>query len=197
MQTDPDLMIWIKAAIPPKPNGRVDRARAADRLGISERTLRRWLAEPDRVPQAAIKRLHQLAILRGKGTILWPAPPQDVLERDATLAEYASRAVGDIAQGVSIDFWTGPEPDRMKPHSLYVLHFPRAHVYATSIAQHAKALARIKRAGAVVVEQRDFATYWAAQSVKMHLLLQHRERRCVVPKSLVPVNRTHLWREEE
>ena len=35
-----DVLIWIQAAIPPKPNGHINRPRAAEQLGISERTLR-------------------------------------------------------------------------------------------------------------------------------------------------------------
>lgn len=197
MTPDSDLMLWIKAAIPPKPNGHVDRTRAAQRLGISERTLSRWLADPTRVPQAAIKRLHQLAILRGHGTILWPQPPAEALDRDRQLAEYATRAVADITNDTNLDFWNGPDQDRLQKHTFYLIHYPRAHVYGTSIAQHAKSLARLKRAGARITEQRELPNYWMAQAVKMTLLQQqqHKGLRCVTPKSLVPIGRSELWRE--
>lgn len=195
MDTDTDLKIWIQAAIPPRPDGSLDRDRAAKRLGISTRTLRRWLAHPESVPLTARKRLLQLAILRGHGHILWPAPPADVLDRDSQLAEYAVNASFEIAAGENLDFWAGPRPERLKPHNLLMLHYPRAHAYCVTTAQDAKALAKIKRTGAQIITQQTFANYWAAQAIKMSWLEQHRDLRCVVPRELIPISRTHLWRE--
>lgn len=193
--TTNDVLIWIQAAIPPKPNGHMDRPRAAHALGVSERTLAKWISDPPSMPLEARKRFLQLAILRGKGTILWPEPDPQVLNRDKQLATYAQRAVNDILDGIDLDSWNGPKQDRLQPHAVYVLHYPHAHVHAITIAQDKKSQARYKRAGAVVTDRRVLDNYWLAQAVKHTLLAQHYDRRCLVPASVVPVGRTHTWRE--
>lgn len=193
--TSNDVLVWIQAAIPPKPNGHIDRPRAAKALGVSERTLAKWVADPASLPLEARKRLLQLAILRGKGRILWPDPDPQVLAADVKLAAYAQRAVNDVVDGIDLDFWNGPRGDRLEPHAVYVLHYPRAHVHAVTIAQDKKSQARYRRAGAVVTSRRVVDHYWLAQAVKHTLLAQKIHDRCLVPASVVPIGRTHTWRE--
>ncbi|HIW28562.1 MAG TPA: hypothetical protein H9987_00940 [Candidatus Luteococcus avicola] len=193
--TSNDVLVWIQAAIPPKPNGHLDRPRAAKALGVSARRLASWVADPASMPLEARKRFLQLAILRGKGRILWPDPDPDVLAADVKLAAYAQRAVNDITDGVHLDAWNGPRADRLYPHALYVLHYPHAHVNAITIAQDKKSQARYKRAGAVVTDRRVLDHYWLAQAVKHTLLAQKLDDRCLVPASVVPIGRTHTWRE--
>lgn len=193
--TTNDVLVWIQAAIPPKANGHIDRPRAAKALGVSERRLAGWVADPASMPLEARKRFLQLAILRGKGRILWPDPDPSVLAADVKLAAYAQRAVNDITDGVDLDAWNGDKQDRLQPHAVHVLHYPHAHVYAITIAQDKKSQARYKRAGAVVTDRRVLDNYWLAQAVKYTLLAQQAANRCLVASDMVPVGRTHTWRE--
>ena len=190
-----DVLIWIQAAIPPKPNGHINRPRAAEQLGISERTLQRWIADPERMPLEAKLRMRQLAILRGRGRILWPRPAPSVFEAEAKLADYAIRAVADITDDIDLDFWKGPKENRLEPHQLTLIHFPHAHVHAITIAQDRKAVQRLQRKGAVATETRMLDNYWQAQAVKYTMLTQLRSRRCIVPSTVIPLSRTHTWRE--
>lgn len=194
--TTNDVLVWIQAAIPPKPNGHIDRLRAAKALGVSERTLAKWVADPLSIPMDARKRFLQLAILRGKGRILWPDPDPTVLAADVQLATYAQRAVNDILDGVDLDFWNGPRADRLERHNLYVLHYPRAHVNAITIAQDKKSINRYQRAGATITSRYELDHYWHAQAVKYILLEQQIANRCLVASDMVPIGRTHTWREK-
>lgn len=69
-----DLFCWLWAAYPPTPAGRLSSGRIAASLGVSARTLRRWISD-DRTDLLTPRQRAQLsrrAILRGRGTYLWP-----------------------------------------------------------------------------------------------------------------------------
>lgn len=67
-----DFVCWLWAAFPPR-EGRLNVSRIAGALEISTTTLWRWIAQDShKLEHAQIQRLHQRAILRGKGHYLWP-----------------------------------------------------------------------------------------------------------------------------
>lgn len=190
-----DARIWILAAFPPTPRGRPNNRQAAAKLGISERTLRRWIHDPTKFRPDALKRLMQLAVLRGKGTLLWPTPSAETIAHEQKALETATRAVLEIEAGIDLDFWEGPKVDRLQPHTVYLLHYPRAHAYGITNSQHPKSLARIKRVGGEIISAETHPNYWAAEQAKYATLFEKCDLRCVAPTGAMPVGSRHAWRE--
>lgn len=187
-----DLVCWLWAATPPK-RGRLDVARAATSLGVSESTLRRWIkhakaAEMPASAHAKLPRLHQLAILRGRGQLLWPPLSRTSRERQLALAAEARR---------SLDF-TRAEPQHapknwLTPHTLYLVHYPRARCYGVASGSTKSTLDKIRAADGTVVAQASVANRHAAALAKAAVLEQVREGRCIPPRELVPTGRTEAW----
>lgn len=67
----PDLICWLWAAFPPT-SGRLHMARIADGLGVSDRTIRRWVRDAAQLhlDHQGMVLVEQRAILRGRGTYL-------------------------------------------------------------------------------------------------------------------------------
>ena len=180
--TPGDLWCWLWAAIPPK-RGWLDVPRAARRLGVSESTVRRWLRlDHFEMPWAIERRLMQLAILRGRGHLLWPAPDAATIEREQRQRTYAVRAgAADLDIDTSAD--------------LVITFHPRAHAYTVSVLSDGKSLDRIIRAGGVVEHQQAYPSLWAAQTAKFGVLEAVTGHRCILPKTLAPRSHTLAWRE--
>lgn len=182
LETTPsDLWCWIWAAVPPTSRHWLNVPRAAARLGVSETTVRRWLKIGD-VPSPAIaRRLMQLAILRGRGHLLWPAPDAATLEREQRQRTYAARAArARLDQG---------------PADLIITRHPRAHAYTISVLVDDKSLDRILRAGGIVEAQRTYPDQWSAQTAKFGVLEAVAAHRCILPRALAPRSHTLAWRE--
>lgn len=184
LETTPsDLWCWLWAAVPPTKRGWLDVPRAARRLGVSESTVRRWLRlEHFEMPWAVKRRVMQLAILRGRGHLLWPAPDAATIEREQRQRTYAVRAVAaGLDKGTSGD--------------LVITHHPRGHAYTVSVLSDGKSLDRIVRAGGIVEYQQAFPDLWSAQVAKFGVLDAIQAHRCILPKTLAPRSHTLAWRE--
>jgi hypothetical protein len=189
----PDLVCWIWAAFAPH-RGRINKSHVAEALGVSVRTLGRWLADADdRAFDAATQgRLAQRAILRGRGRYLWPDLDTASVFRTQSGARNAYTAYRSIREGVVPDAWRSNTT--LLPHEVIQVYYPAAHVYGVSVVSNEKARAKVVRIGDVL-QIRHAPNKYAGQLLKHALLTSKAEHRCIAPRSLVPVGRTDTWRE--
>lgn len=190
-----DLLCWLWAAIPPRPDGRLHIARAAEALEVSDPTIRRWIknsraADMPRPAEAKIPRLRQLAILRGRGQMLWPPLDRPERERQLALLEEARRALLVTKENPNLvpESWT-------KRCTLYVVHYPKARVYGVAYGTSRSTPSRIHSAGGDIVEETTVSNRHAAVLMKEAVLEGVRPARCIPPRSLVPAGRTQTWRQ--
>lgn len=191
-----DLVCWIWAAVPPK-HGRIHVARTADAFGVSEQTLRRWLADAaDReLNEVGIRRATQLAILRSKGHLLWPDLDVSSRARAAAKHRYAIRCLQLIAGDPGRIPTEWHRDGRLEPHQVLLVSYSQAHAYAVTATRDPKTRRRLLAGGGEIVAEvtadnryvADLAKYTALEAVDGH--------RCVAPRSLVPIGHTDCWRE--
>lgn len=190
----PDLLCWLWAAVPPR-RGRLHVSRAAAAFGVSDRTLRRWLANGVELDRARRVRATQLAILRSKGHLLWPDIDPGSRARGEARRRNAAQCQAIIEH----------EPHRMvpewktdgtlRPHSVLLIRYPPAHAYAVNVSRAPKTLQKIRAGGGQVMLEITAATKFAADLAKYAALDTVDEHRCVAPRTLVPIGRTDAWRE--
>lgn len=195
-----DLTCWLHAAFRSRPDGALDVARIAAGLVVSTSTVRRW-RDPQStswptLPQwSAIRRR---AILRGRGTYLWPAPSPAAIRRTQRAGENAQR---DLLVTQQLGLRSLPTAWKregwLEPQRLRLVYYPRAHVYQLPITrEHDRPADRITR----VVEEFEvrssmvIPTWHAAVIARCRVLQQMSEYRCVAPRELVEVGRTEVWR---
>lgn len=190
----PDLVCWVWAAFPPY-RGRINRTHVAEALGVSRRTLSRWLEDADdRAFDAATQgKLSQRAILRGRGSYLWPDLDEASLFRTQSGARNAYTAYRSIAEGVIPEAWRSNTT--LLPHEVIQVYYPAAHVYGVSVVSNEKARAKVVRIGEVL-QIRHAPNKYAGQLLKHAVLMSKQQYRCIAPRSLVPVGRTDTWRED-
>lgn len=188
------MFCWLWAAYPPTTAGRLSSGRIAASLGVSARTLRRWISEDrtDLLTPQQRAQLSRRAILRGRGTYLWPLV-------DATTAWRVDAGMRTALDSLALVNTPARIPDTwhcrhyLSPHTVYLLHYPRAHVYGIAFAQHHKHHARLYR-HAEVIDERTVPNRWAALAQKLATLQDHRATHCTAPRSLVPTGRTEVLR---
>ena len=190
-----DLLCWLWAAIPPK-DGRLHIARAAEALKVSDSTLRRWIkaADNDRMPEQArraLPRMRQLAILRGKGQLLWPPLDQASRDRQAALVREAQRALTATIE----------QPDVvpvswLTRHTLYLVHYRSARVYGLASGSTDDTARKIKTARGEIVRTLDVENRHAARLAKAAVLEQVADARCIPPRAMIPTGRTETWRDD-
>lgn len=190
-----DLVCWLWAAFPPR-EGKLNVSRISRALGVPATTMRRWITknDPSKLAGPTVRRIHQRAILRGRGHYLWPDLDQVSRRRAAMLYSAAISNVELIET----------EPDRippewrrngtLEPHQVHLVHFRRAHVYGVASTRHPKALAKIRRFG-TILDTQIVGNKYAGVVLKHQMLDLVEEHRCVVPRELVPTGRTETWRE--
>lgn len=189
-----DLLCWLWAAIPPK-DGRLHIARAANALKVSDSTLRRWIkaADTDRMPEQArraLPRMRQLAILRGKGQLLWPPLDQASRDRQAALVREAQRSLAA----------TREQPDAvpvswLTSHTLYLVHYQSARVLGVASGSTDDTARKIKTAGGEIIQSAEVENKHAARLAKAAVLDQVGDARCIPPRSMIPTGRTETWRD--
>jgi hypothetical protein len=194
-----DLTCWLHAAFRPRPDGTLDVARIATGLGVSPSTVRRWrdgtsASWPAPQHWSAIRRR---AILRGRGSYLWPTPSPAALRRTQRAQENAQR---DLLHAQQLDDRALPAAWKregwLEPQRLRLVYYPQAHVYQLSITRERDRPAdRISR----VVEKFEMQssivmpTWHAAVVARCRILHRMSKYRCVAPRELVEVGRTEVW----
>jgi hypothetical protein len=125
-----DLVCWIWAAFAPY-RGRINQSRVADALGVSRRTLGRWLsdAQDRRFDPRTQAEMSRRAILRGHGSYLWPDLDPATRFRSRGQIRNAFIAYQAIADGVYPDAWR--TNGTLDEHQVLQLWYPDAHVYGT------------------------------------------------------------------
>ncbi len=191
----PDLVCWLWAAYP-EHRGRLPVRKIAADLGVSERTIRRWIADGagrdfDAETQA---RIAQRAILRGKGTYLWPDLDEGSLIRHQAVAANAEISLRAILNDRYPLAWDNPDNGTMTPHDVVMVHYPRAHVFAIAAINDPKSRQHLERR-AEILRVEPQPNKWAALLVKHRALATMAEHRCITPRRLVPRGRTDTWRE--
>jgi hypothetical protein len=190
----PDFVCWLWAAFPPR-DGRLNVSRIAKALDISPTTLRRWIAKDlPKLRNEQVAKVHQRAILRGRGHYLWPDLDPTSRQRSQLVYKTAVRNAELIAN----------EPDRVPqqwkdngtvvPHAVHVIHWEKAHAFGVAMTSHDKSDARILRRGRVL-ETVIAPNKYAAIVMKQEILQRVDEHRCITPKFLVPTGHTETWRE--
>lgn len=167
----------------PGVRGRVDARRAAEALGVSPSTVRRWVR--DGLP---VKRREQLE------SMMLPAPA--ALAQERRELDYALEALRDIYgdSGAPLNpAWQ--EQGWLEPHVLAIVELERVHVFVARIGSvdgDQRTRARL-RAGGVVVDQDIFPNRFAAQVAKGMLLEQVAAWRLLIPEGSVSRGRTEAW----
>lgn len=189
-----DLVCWLHAAYPLTPRRTLPTTRIAADLGVSPSTLRRWITNPDQDRHTPAHRsyLARRAILRGKGTYLWPLVDAAAARRlDRSLA-HATHCLTLVDDPASIP--TSWHTKRwLTPHTVLLIHYPRAHVYGVAYTNHRKHLARLSRNGEII-QTHTAPNRWAALANKLATLQAHRPEHCTTPQALVPTGHTETWR---
>lgn len=190
-----DLVCWLWAAIPQR-QGRINVARSADALGVSPSTVRRWVKNAHELVlnETGMRILRRRAILRGHGRYLWPLIDPATLARNDRQLEYARMSHAAIIEKGPEGVAAWNEKGHLEPHTVAVVHYPKAHVYGVTSARTLKALQKVTRVGDLT-QTRTVDSRFAAQLVKLETLARVSEHRCVVPRELIPSGRTEVWLE--
>ena len=190
-----DFICWLWAAFRPNRDGNLPTTKAAQTLGVSPSTVRRWVRDPDKAKITRPRRtaLARRAILRGRGHYLWPEADPNTVERSEAATRHARAALANLHE-------IGPtQRDRsrgiLEDHTVYLLHYRHAHVYGLLSTRGTKHLPKAVRAGADVIEQITVPNEHAAIILKADILKRVGEARCIAPRALVPTGRTETWRE--
>lgn len=196
-----DLACWLWAAYGHR-RGHLPTGRIAETLGVSASTVRKWLKlaakeqKFTRAPTSSLngegmRRIKQRAILRGKGTYLWPPVDEATLTRSQRSLAKARTALANYR-----DLGPGPRDEhlgRTREHLVVLTYYPGAHVFGISVTRNDKTEANLRRNGdlrqVIVVSNQ-----WAGDLVKQLALEEIGEHRVVAPRALVPqAGRTEVW----
>ena len=182
-----DLHCWLRAAIPPRADGTIDVRRTADRFGVSPTTVRRWLklTGAARLDPAYLNRALQLAILRGRGTILWPAPDPSTHAREDSAYRYALRCAELIRSEPNNvpSSWGGL--GHLDTHLVLLAWWPHARVWTVTTTREERTLRKILNHGGEITVEITAPNEYAAEVIKYRTLDHFADRRCVTPRYLV------------
>lgn len=189
----PDLVCWLWAAFPPR-DGRLHLSRIAEALGVSRSTISRWVHDAtDREFDDHTQRyLKQRAILRGRGTFLWPDLDPASIHRSNSEAANADTAAAAIAAGHHPEIWT--TNGTLETHQVLEITYPAAHVAGVAVVRTQAAQRRIERTG-TITRTTPAVNRYAGLQLK-HQILTGQPHRCIPPRSLVPTGRTDTWRTD-
>lgn len=195
----PDLNCWIWAAIPPR-RGKINITRAAEKFHVSRTTMRRWLSQPGRhrFSYEEIIRAQQLAILRGRGNILWPdldQPSRDRIDNLLDNAINAARMIQEAPDQIP-DEWQKPGNHTLWAHDVLLIWWPFARAWSITTTFSEKTVAKIQggRHQGEIIQQRSAANKYAADVIKYRTLAHYREQLCITPRALIPYGRTEAIR---
>lgn len=192
-----DLYCWLSAAYPATPTGHLPTSRIATDLDVSTRTLRRWITDQgdsmSHLTPTQRARLSRRAILRGQGTYFWPLVDDDVAWRIDRALDQAQHNLLTLNHPARVPT-SWHDRGYLRPHTVLLLHYPRAHVHGIAIASHHKHQARLYR-NAEILDEQPTLNRWDALTTKYATLQTHRDRQCTAPQGLVPTGHTETLRE--
>lgn len=182
-----DLRCWLRAAIPPRPDGSIDVRRTADRFGVSPTTVRRWLKRTGaaRLDPVYRTRALQLAILRGHGTILWPDPDPSTHAREEAAYRYALRCAELIKDEPNSIPASWGRLGHLDEHAILLAWWPGARVWTVTTTREERTPRKITNHGGEILTQHLAPNEYAAEVIKYSTLDTYSDRRCVAPRSLV------------
>lgn len=196
-----DLACWLAAAFPRRRDGRLDTTRAAEVLGVSRPTVRRWARSTtlgtDVLTTDQLRTLHRRAHLRGQGRrYLWPAIDQARRDREARTATEARAALAMLAErpDEAAALW-GPRR-WLEEHEVIIARVDAARVWqvfatrAVDATSHYDYLARQGGESATIT----VANRHAATLLSLAVLAAVDAHRCIVPSDLIRGGRSYCWR---
>lgn len=189
-----DLYCWLYAAYPLTKGGELPFPTIATNLNVSPETVRQWLRSDGTEALTKTQRtyLHRRAILRGRGTYLWPLIDADTaytLDRTLAYAEHCLSLVDNPSRMPAT--WLADKT--LTAHWVALMHYPRAHVYGIASGRTDKHYARLASHGNII-DTVSVANKHAATIAKICTLKTHRETHCTTPEEFVPTGRTSTWR---
>lgn len=189
-----DFACWVAAAYPRTARGQLPMTKISGDLGVSPATVRRWLQDdPTGLSSRQHSYLARRAILRGRGTYQWPELDQDAVRRHDHQARYAARTAALLDAGGIQPTQAWRDRGDVDPYWVALAWYPRAHAYSVAIGRTKKALSRIE-VRAELIDVDEVPHKFAAQVRKHEILSAHLERRCVVPRELMPTGHTDALR---
>lgn len=187
-----DLACWLHAAYPARDDGWLPTSHIAADLGVSPRTVRRWAQDAAKVPSHEHRTyLARRAILRGRGTYLWPELDESSRFRQDEQGTFHARCAQLVDEGDVLPAWE--EAGHIAEYWIALAWYPRAHSYAVAMGRTKKALTRIEYR-ADVLRVITAPSMFHAAAIKAATLGQYPDRRCIVPRELIPTGRTETLR---
>lgn len=182
-----DLACWLHAAYGPE----IPVAEAAVDLHVAPSTLRRWIAS-QRPPVRHAQRVYlaRRAILRGRGTYLWPQMPPELLERRRLQALAQADLAAAVDQGEREERWL--EAGYLERYLVTAWWYPHAHAWAISAGRTEGAHAR-HQSRAEQVDAIEAPTKFHAMAIKQATLEAYTDHRCVTPRELLPTGHTEAF----
>lgn len=188
-----DLACWLHAAYPERVSGGLPTGRVAADLGVSASTVRRWARDPKKTPAREHQTyLARRAILRGRGTYLWPPLDPASIFRHRAQNSHHARCARRVDDGHTLPEWR--ELGHLEPYWIALVWYPKAHVYQVAAGRTAKALSRIEYR-AEILQQRSATSMFHAAEIKAVTLAKYTDRQCIAPRQLVPTGRTETLLE--
>lgn len=188
-----DLSCWLHAAYPAREDGWLPTGRIAADLGVSTSTVRRWSNDAKKAPQGGHRTyLARRAILRGRGTYLWPELDIASTYRQTGQGEYHARCAQLVDEGKPLPSWR--DLGHLERYWIALAWYPEAHVYQVSMGRTKKALSRIEYR-ADVLQTRLVTSMFHAAEIKAVTLAKYADRQCIAPRELVPTGRTETLLE--
>lgn len=188
-----DLSCWLHAAYPAREDGWLPTARIAEDLDVSASTVRRWAKDSTKTPRQDHRTyLARRAVLRGRGTYLWPQLDQASLFRQRAQGEHHARCSDLVDAGTPLPEWRGL--GHLEPYWVVLAWYPAAHTYQVAMGRTKKGLTRIEYR-AEILQRSSAPSMFHAAEIKSRSLARNLQRQCIAPRELVPTGRTDVLLE--
>lgn len=162
--------------------GHVDAPRAAEALGVSASTIRRWVRNG--VPARRLPDIQERIL-----------PPHAMFAQEQRELDYARDSLWDIVdRGAPINpAWI--KQGWLKPHTLAIVLLRARGVCVPRISRTGSGRSgeRFTAAGGIIIEQLEFRNRFRAQVAKGELLEAVRDWRIVIPSGQIHPGRTQAW----
>lgn len=187
-----DLVCWLHAAYPARDDGWLPTSHIAADLGVTSRTVRRWAQDTAKIPAHEHRTyLARRAILRGRGTYLWPELDESSRFRQDEQGAFHARCAQLVNDRDILPAWE--EAGHIAEYWIALAWYPRAHAYTVAMGRTRKALTRIEYR-AEILRVITAPSMFHAAAIKAATLSQYPDRRCIAPRELIPTGRTEALR---